>query len=447
MGIVEELKRKCGDIDVGMGVDIETLAQSLVGRGALTQRLQQIVSKLREPTDTQRDSLDALSDAKGNLNVRPAPIDLTNIVMKHPDTNVVLQHFSGRFFGKEIDFSGSVFFQISSFSNAVFEGDVQFQDCIFLDSAWFDGVEFKGSVSFSGCIFNRNAHFQDAVFEQSLNFSECVFLHYVSFFKTRFLGGVDARSVWYHGDVDFTGAIFKEAALFEGNTFNKSANFEGAHFEGAVLLKGITCDELPNFASCIFKQVPASEHLQNIQHALSGVFLDKNTKNKRPIWELDINSSDKLRYLRQLCSDANDHEREAFYFAYEMKAHRLHRVHSSMKWIYWLYEFVSGYGRSVWRPAVGFVSVWFLGWMLIAVNGLKTNCGGVISYMDVWPFYLGNMLPFLGASYHARSSLKCADGSDVMLNGFGYFVNFGGSILAVIFIFLIGLALRNRFRL
>ncbi len=445
MGIVEELKRKCGDIDVGMGVDIETLAQSLVGRGALTQRLQQIVSKLREPTDTQRDSLDALSDAKGNLNVRPAPIDLTNIVMKHPDTNVVLQHFSGRFFGKEIDFSGSVFFQISSFSNAVFEGDVQFQDCIFLDSAWFDGVEFKGSVSFSGCIFNRGAKFNKAVFGKDLEFSECVFLDYVTFFKTRFLGGVDARSVWYHGDVDFTGAIFKEAALLEGNTFSKSANFEGAHFEGAVLLRGVTCNHLPNFASCIFKQVPAPEHLEQIQHRLGDEDLDKVDDNQTHIIRSDKESPDKLRYLRQICADANDHEREEFYFAYEMKAHRHHRVDSkALRAFYMAYEAVSDYGWSIKKPAIGLFLTGLVSWLYIAAFGLSESCQKVVGFGDVLPFVIGNMVPFLGASYYARGSHGC---SSDLLNEFGHAMNFGGSILAVIFIFLIGLALRNRFRL
>ncbi len=438
--------------DAGIDVpsDFEKRKQQLIEDGVSKD----VVDKLREPDEHEKDMLRAL--AMGLVEWEElygghfTNLSFSNILIEHPDTGEAIDSFSRITCTYSISFYNCIFFEGVDCAYTCFEERVVFHGCHFFKIVWFGDATFCQGVSFNTCTFDGGVHFTDAVFKGKLFFFDLDVHGSVYFLHTIFEEEFNARSVVYRGSVHYTGAMIKKVALFEGTIFYQEVNFDAAQFEGTALFHDTKYKALPSFAACSFKQTPSSEHLDGVKDLLLGTSNGsdvQDTDKKHEIWKTDKKSPDKLRYLRQLCSDANDHEREAFYFAYEMKAHRYHRVHPSMRWLYWLYEFVSDYGRSVWRPFIGFMSVWFLGWMLVAVNGLKTTCEKPITYIEIWPFYLGNMLPFLGASYHARTSLKCSDGTDVILNSFGYFVNFSGSILAVIFIFLIGLALRNRFRL
>jgi hypothetical protein len=85
-------------------------------------------------------------------------------------------------------------------------------------------------------------------------------------------------------------------------------------------------------------------------------------------YAIDPNAAAKYRALRALAVDANDHIREMEFLANEMRARRFWHdkpfgFGSGRFWVGWLYEKLSDFGRSIWRP----LYIWFALQMIYAV--------------------------------------------------------------------------------
>jgi hypothetical protein len=129
-----------------------------------------------------------------------------------------------------------------------------------------------------------------------------------------------------------------------------------------------------------------------------------------------------------------------------LKAKRHYEITgSSLVWSY-LYEWCSDFGRSTYRPLALLICTWFLcgiGYFLTAgiIAGDPNK-----SLLDGFRLSAATLVPFVAVSKSAMANAQ--------QNLFGDHVPFGvdaaafvEGILGLAFVFLIGLALRNRFRI
>ena len=166
----------------------------------------------------------------------------------------------------------------------------------------------------------------------------------------------------------------------------------------------------------------------------------------------DASIADKFRRLKELAVQSRDHEREQDFFAKELKAKRFYETTGfALVWSY-LYEWFSDFGRSVSRPFFSLFGLW-----LICAIGYWYSTSKYLDFvtriylpteklLEALKLLLATIVPFFAISreeFHDSKSAITGDNVSLLLD---FAMVFEG-ILAVIFIFLIGLALRNRFRI
>jgi hypothetical protein len=124
------------------------------------------------------------------------------------------------------------------------------------------------------------------------------------------------------------------------------------------------------------------------------------------------------------------------------------RWHTSTGWdlvMEFLYQKFSNYGRSEWRPIMGLAFFW------VFFATIYAYCSNTLH--SFWEklaaaliFSAGQMLPYIPSARDARELPTILfDGGQ--LPGWVYAGTFLQNLLAVALFFLVGLALRNRFRL
>lgn len=320
----------------------------------------------------------------------------------HPDWAVIF--FRHNFKGEPI-----------SFEDFVFPGNAIFEDCTFGVMS-FSGAEFRGG----------DARFSSAGFMEGVWFSGAIFS-----------GG------W----AEFNDCLFSGTANFDGSEFHAFSSFEGSDFRGAFQLDGAE-----------FNLAPELRYTQISRHfTLHGVSVDFATSKEGDGWfgwfqkASDIDDSDRFRRLKELAKKAENHESEQDFFAKELKAKRFYETRgAALVWSY-LYEWASDFGRSMYRPLVGlYASTVLFGFVYWAV-ALFSAGGRDVSLDDVsldngLKLSLSVLLPFVAAARTVYGEAKEAlfgAGTGLLLD---ILVVFEG-IIGLAFVFLIGLALRNRFRI
>jgi hypothetical protein len=132
------------------------------------------------------------------------------------------------------------------------------------------------------------------------------------------------------------------------------------------------------------------------------------------------------------------------FFAYELIAKRGYETQGLKLIPNYLYELFGDFGRSLGRPSGWLLSVWF--GFGILYRWLET-ADTVNNIWDGLSFSAANLFPFLGASRGALDGAKKALYGEgpltVGINALGIVEG----LLGILFLFLIGLALRNRFRI
>lgn len=339
--------------------------------------------------------------------------------------------------GTKVDFSGYDFTDDPiSFAGFIFPGLADFSHCVFAE-ADFSHAQFSGG----------EAWFRDAQF----NGGDSLFVNAqfsggrAWFYRAQFSGG----SAWFRdsefsgGPADFHAAVFAQEADFLRAMFQDEALFETTDFKGAVDLNGARFFRVPDF-----RLTKLAAHF-----TLHGVKVDYCEDEARTRWlgglwarAKNDDDADKYRRLKELAIAAKDHDREQKFFASELKAKRFYETHeAALVWSY-LYEWFSDFGRSVYRPLVSLyatvVAFGFLYWL----TALFSAGGGDKSLDNGLKLSAAVLVPFVAA---ARTSYGEAQnalfGQDIGL-ALDLLIIFEG-ILGLAFVFLIGLALRNRFRI
>ena len=110
-----------------------------------------------------------------------------------------------------------------------------------------------------------------------------------------------------------------------------------------------------------------------------------------------------------------------------------------------MYGIISNFGRSLWRPFFGLISTWLLAAQLIYWRSFVDLSG---SFWNALALSSANMLPFISWSRSVRDrDMEPLFGKQLEIHWMVEVAAFGEGLFSLIFIFLIGMALRNKVRL
>jgi uncharacterized protein YjbI with pentapeptide repeats len=147
---------------------------------------------------------------------------------------------AGFFFPRAADFSRATFSGAADFSRATFFGPATFSGATFSDLASFSDATFSGATSddqadFSGATFSDRAFFPGATFWGAADFSRAMFSDTVNFLGATF----SSRGAAYSGTTFKKTTVFVNAEM-KGQTFFENATFssEPPEFFGAKLHEG-----------------------------------------------------------------------------------------------------------------------------------------------------------------------------------------------------------------
>lgn len=352
-------------------------------------------------------------------------IDMGGLQIKKPI-------YMAGFIFSDVVFYYSEFHEIADFEGAYFgEGK-------------FDRATFKSDVNFKETIFNGNCSFPKTIFELSSSFEKVKFYGGFGFQGAKFnTKGISLNRIGMHG------ANFKESVFFIYSNFSEAefysrVDFSEAEFYGSSYFHNVKFEDKTDFIDADFKIFPPEFY---------GAELHKNTiftKNdkKWPVVANNPETKNAYDHLRHLMHNQLKPDEEHFFYRREMawKAH-----HEG--WFNWLvtgpYGWFSGYGYSFLRPLAWFALVLLLPAFLVGLaipfdNGWLEKLWVLPEGKSGWRVLgvsTANMFPFLGFErQYVFGDLEKEPWGWLLVGG-------AQSLLALMFLFLFGLALRNRFRL
>ncbi len=368
------------------------------------------------------------SFGKGDIHFESVSFNVYNLLFQYASFND--GHVS---FRKSDFFTASVDFQNSSFG----VGNVDFSELKFSERISFEYTDFgKGSVSFAGVEFEGpNIDFLSAKVDEG----------FITFDNAKF-------SDW---NVRFERAIFKCNASFENITIHPNCNsfsFKDAKFDGSFRLS--FTEEVTLIPDLVGTKVNHQVDLHKLKCRPKGVRKKINSNEK-----VNENDLPKLTRLKELAESSKDHDTALRFHADEIRIKR--------KWwnlISYFFDISSNYGQEIFRPILCLIITIII---LISLTYVAITCDYKKSdflsvdflYNDNWSCYheleryevrdkavilaLSKAIPFIGNigtdSRAVEKKLELPDWYKLI----SYFF----SILSYVFIFLIGLCLRNRYRI
>ncbi|ARU54359.1 hypothetical protein OLMES_0253 [Oleiphilus messinensis] len=402
-------------------------------------------------------------------------------------------YFSGVMFpvGKLL-FSGACFKQAAVFSLSSFQGGADFSEAE-IEIGVFDKTKWlrEGDVSFNGARVgglnftdsegiariefyfgfrscNSGIDFSNSTFHEiqiqvptpvlidHLRF-DCVKVHQECVLNNLTALHISMRNCDFNGNfmlgdlvvkrLDCAGSKFERNADFHNIAVKTYIDFNGCSFSHPVAIDGIRLGDPIGWGE-FGTQSALSQSLSSIKKR----FFMEETEPHNEIELAEIAEyARSYRRLKQLAAESDNHSLELDMFALELKASRWLKAEWWARIPYDLYALFSDYGRSLLRPVVGL----FIFWILFSL--VYMGCAASSSrsdFMGQWSagllLSLAQSVPFLTWHRTAKSEAlavlyPAAGGFDVPW--IVHLAAVSQSILAVIFIFLLGLGIRNRFRI
>lgn len=389
--------------------------------------------------------------------------------------------------------------------NADFLGAVSFDSTSFLQQSSCYGAKFHGDADFSKVKFSSSADFTLCQFQSFCIFNETKF-HNSTYFPMAFFEQlVDFRNASFEGEVTFEGCQFSSAAEFlnvsfigftdfRGSVFSSEATFGSARSVGPFSLAEVRFSEVPNFIQAHFDEAP---RLDNVRVPLKS--------------KMSQDTAACYRALRRLAIQGHDHSNELDFFAAEIMSQRgaidqlwpeplnWFKVHlikqdtlarTCWRWSkrdvgevaekvriwpgggrYWLglfYEWFSDFGRSALRPFllwIGLVAVsaslffWAYDWRQARLAtaesiAVVTDCAHPIWTSLLVALNKGLVFSGFGNSEKLSHHYAClygtyniGDSAQTFIPNVVSAIGVGQQLLSAILIFLLLLAIRNRFRI
>jgi hypothetical protein len=356
-------------------------------------------------------------------------------------------NFSGFVFPEGyVDFYGSTFSNGGvSFESIIFgEGDVSFTNATFGegDVNFNDATFGYGDVNFTGVTFgDGNVFFSDAKLDKGdVDFSDASFGR----------GAVVVRNLAFEGIARFDRLKKLEHCTrfsFEGCSFDKLFTFSHEGQMGCPLdlrRTKLTHGVVLNDLKCDYVEVPVLAWPARLCH-----WFFAYPDGEPPAWQLlkraaDPEDSQRFRRLKELALSENNRAKALEFNAQELRSQRGHETGWLQDFLQFFYMLLSDYGRSVVRPLVAVGVVTGVFGALYAQLSTKLSFGAALPAGITYSG--GNMFAFvpIGRSALEQSRMELfSDRVPYELLWIGGFQ----SVLSVILLFLLGLGLRNMFRL
>ncbi|WP_343560385.1 hypothetical protein [Kiloniella sp. b19] len=326
------------------------------------------------------------------------------------------------------------------------KGNTLFPHAKFKQSpALFDEMEFGDGI----------VSFVDAEFEDET----------IRFQRTKFgKGGVSFVGAKFgKGEISFAGAKFGEGDLaFEEAKFGESKiDFIGAEFRGRVIFSDLLSSEkIKQFS---FRGASFNKSLELNGNRFSCIPDLTNTKINNQIvlrdseWEFsyetlkDPQASSKINRLKELAEANKDHSSALMFHAHEMRCKRKHSNKNGAWLIDFLFDKFSNYGQSVATPSWWLFWTYYLSTLIYFKQVHSENSlTEYASFLACALFSASQVFSFLPStkSVQNRAIQLFTDGSkDAVIPDSIQALAITQNFISVILIFLIILALRNRFRI
>ena len=345
-----------------------------------------------------------------------------------------------------VDFSGVDFTKYGGVSFAEFRfpnGKKDFSETVFGDGdISFRHTKFgEGNIVFFHANFSEgNVSFRGATLDAGN----------VQFWATAFgMGNIDFK----YADLEKGSLIFNKVIFDKNdisiNNANVNGNLQFQQCKKTELLSGLsframrligTFDLEVDF-TCVpdlrLTALAAHVDLQNLrieasQHELNSPEDDKYAKG-------DPNIA-RLRRLKELAEQNRHHEAALHFFAMERRDARHTKAMSpGAAGLDYFYKLACDYGQSVLRPIIGLGQSVFLaalGYRLLA-EGVNFGAATKAALVGAVPF-----LPLVRLNNNPLAALLGEGSNDAL-----YFLAVGEQLFCFVFLFLLGVSLRNRFRL
>jgi len=310
----------------------------------------------------------------------------------------------------KIDFSKTYFPKCLYFLKYIFPDYTDFSSSVFRADVVFGSVAFSGVVVFGSTSFSKDAHFHSASFNRNAYFA----------------------SASFNGFANFISASFSEGAFFSSVKFKSGTRFDNVKFLSSV----------PQFHGAELHDntvFTLPDDYRDNWPPLSGQV--RIAGQDEPI-DVMGTSDQKRAYnrLRLFMSQALQVDEEQFFHRQEMRCKK-ETADGSHRVIYALFEAVSDYGSSILRPAEWLFYLWI--WGGIAMLKPVAGSSMIPDYQTI-PHALGwslsNLFTVFGfwrlyfEEFKELNAVLQLIGSVQTVSGFAL-------------LFLLGLGLRNRFRL
>jgi hypothetical protein len=362
-----------------------------------------------------------------------------------------LSSFQSVEFASSAQFVGAQFKQRASFNESTWKGIAAFSDCRFSGPVDFDAAEFHGETAFDGALFSDLVHFEGTHFLGEIRFHTAVFDKPAYFHDLTW----PAQAEHWHGM--FRQALFERQVSFTGSGFCAFAAFDGATFKGSIRMDEVRATDAKAIFFSERENAVASVGRSNPGSGRRAEMVDQRLR------ELERG----CRVLKQIMAQAADSSRAQLLHQFELRARRRQTDISVGERIFsTLYAWTSDYGGSFVRP---------LAWLVGVVAGFAAIFFGVgfgrghignqtgqipvgdaalqafdLAMLNVYrPLALYTM-PVTAAPSDSKTAdtlfnfLLRADetGTASLIRNLASLE----SILAIILVFLFGLALRRRFQ-
>jgi hypothetical protein len=374
--------------------------------------------------------------------------------------------FSNCHFDEELDFNGFEFGDFANFRGATFAKKVDFRNTVFGDTADFMGVSFQEQAQFENAKFGADAQFEGAQFAFGASFSKAQFDRHASFFGAQFGDDSEFDGASFGEDAQFDGcnwAVLKlryeaqylrrkqwaedqemsphtfESLSFRGCTFQGEVNFSNREFLGQATwepLEGVstTFHRVPKFHNCKLHQ----------DTSFDGAKFPAATGSE--------SAARAYRTMKLASAQQQATREEQRFFKLEMaEEHR--SVEAPRRWLYAAYALFSDYGFSTWRPSILLLASLLFAWGSYGWLAGYSVCVPFLSSCaparEWFEFGLVNAFPLPGLDKYAeglRSVLfppHLHPAAQVLVTT----VVIVQKTLSLLAFFLIGLALRNLFKM
>lgn len=420
--------------------------EELVGKNCTTWN-QWITGGLNEQ---QRRTLEAMFTQRAASLPVPDPATIPDFSQTQFDRSV---NFSLGFqFPRGADFRSATFAKDANFAGVFFNGNADYRSATFSGEAIFDRSGFHAGVDFRSATFSKNGNFITATLIDP-NFHLATFLGPANFRAARFFGTrradfdtarfadiADFGAAEFNIEADFASAIFAKSANFRSVKFSSNVDFSEATFSSTIYFVNATFATNTVFADARFKaQVPdfrgATMHEATEWH---GVAWPK-PPSKRDDAQAQVYAYERLK---QEMERLKKHEDEQHFFRRELRARRgLVPVLSGGWLLNFAYQSSSAYGLSIARPILWLFAV-FLGGTAI-FSRAPLFCGAPMPTKLAVKLSFANIMVFLPISREIMTTpnmTPCLSNTTVAVSA-------AQSLLGVVLLFLLGLSLRNRFRM